>query len=88
MDKAGRGGNVRHSGNQHDAAAMDETTEQKAATLGDDMLIGAPAIAEFLGIKTKAVYYLFRTKRVPIGKLGKNLIASRRKLRRAFDALY
>jgi hypothetical protein len=67
---------------------MDEQTEQKAATLADDMLVGAPAIAAFLGIKPKAVYYLARSKRVPIGKLGKNLIASKRKLRRAFEALY
>jgi hypothetical protein len=66
---------------------MDET-EQKTARLGDDMLVGAPAIAEFLGIKVKAVYYLARNKRVPIGRLGKNLIASKRKLRRAFEALY
>jgi hypothetical protein len=61
--------------------------DKPAEAPADDLLIGAPAIAAFLGVKEKAVYYLARKKRVPIGKLGKNLIASKRKLRRAFDAL-
>jgi hypothetical protein len=50
-------------------------------------LIGAPAIAAELGVEEHAVYYLFRKKRLPIGKLGRNLIASKKKLRRAADAL-
>jgi hypothetical protein len=55
--------------------------------LADDLLVGAPAIAAELGVKEAAVYYIFRMKRLPIGKLGKNLFASRRKLRRAAQAL-
>jgi hypothetical protein len=53
----------------------------------DDLLVGAAAIAAFLGVKEKHVYYAARTKRLPIGKLGKNLVASRRKLTRALAAI-
>jgi hypothetical protein len=55
--------------------------------LADDLLIGAPAIANYLGVKETAVYHLHKKKRLPIGKLGKNLIASRRKLDRAAQDL-
>lgn len=61
--------------------------EAARAKLADDLLIGAPAIADELGTSVAAVYYLHRTHRLPIGKLGKNLIASRTKLRRAANAL-
>jgi hypothetical protein len=55
--------------------------------LGDDILIGCPAIARELGLKPSAVYHLARTKRLPIGRLGRNLVASRKKLARAVLAL-
>lgn len=64
-----------------------DVTEQPQERLADDLLIGATAISEELGVPRHDVYYLFKTKRLPIGKLGKNLIASRRKLRRAAEAL-
>jgi hypothetical protein len=62
--------------------SIEETTKQ-AERLADDLLIGAPAIAAELGVEVAAVYYIFKKKRLPIGKFGKNLIASRSKLRRA-----
>jgi hypothetical protein len=55
--------------------------------LADDLLRGAPAIAEFIGTSEAAVYHLYRKKRLPIGKLGKILIAFRSELRRAAEAL-
>jgi hypothetical protein len=55
--------------------------------LADDLLLGARAIADELGLDEHAVYYLAKMKRLPIGKLGKNLIASRTTLRRAALAL-
>jgi hypothetical protein len=55
--------------------------------LADDLLIGARSIAEELGVELHDVYYIAKMKRLPIGKLGKNLIASRAKLRRAAEAL-
>jgi hypothetical protein len=60
---------------------------QKPERLADDLLVGAAAIAQELGISQDAVYYIHRKKRLPVGKLGKNLIASRSKLRRAANAL-
>jgi hypothetical protein len=60
---------------------------ESAQSLADDLLIGAPKIAKELGVTEAAVYHLHRKKRLPIGKLGKNLIASRSKLRRAALAL-
>lgn len=65
----------------------DDITQQKDPRLADDLLIGAPAIAEELGVEVHAIYHLFKTKRLPIGKLGKNLFASRSKLRRAANLL-
>jgi len=56
-------------------------------SLADDLLIGAEAIAAELGVSEAAVYHLHRKKRLPIGKLGKNLVALRSKLRRAAIAL-
>jgi hypothetical protein len=55
--------------------------------IADDLLVGCSAIARELGLKPSAVYYLARMKRLPIGRLGRNLIASRKKLRRAAEAL-
>jgi hypothetical protein len=64
---------------------MSPTLEQQK--LADDLLLGARAIADELGVDQHAVYYLAKMKRLPIGKLGKNLIASRTTLRRAALAL-
>jgi hypothetical protein len=59
----------------------------KSERLADDLLIGAEAIAHELGVDVHTVYYFHRKKKLPIGKLGKNLIASRTKLRRAIQNL-
>ncbi|HEY1490476.1 MAG TPA: hypothetical protein VGF90_05495 [Verrucomicrobiae bacterium] len=60
--------------------------EDEQAAPRDDLLWGAQAIADFLGIPVDSVYYLIRRKRLPIGKLGpKTIIASRKKLQRALN---
>ena len=65
---------------------------EQSAQLDDDFLKGAEAIAEHLRSKGLSitdgdVYYLAKAQKLPIGKLGKNLFASKgqldRKLRRA-----
>jgi hypothetical protein len=61
--------------------------QKQAERLGDDLLFGARAIAAELGVEVHAVYYIAKTGRLPIGRIGKNLIASRSKLRRAALAL-
>jgi hypothetical protein len=67
----------------------------QASTIAADLLFGAEEIAaelKQLGIIDEAddgdklldkVYYLARSKKLPISKFGKGLIASRAKLRRA-----
>jgi excisionase family DNA binding protein len=62
---------------------MSDIEKEKPAP-GDDLLWGAQAIADYLGVSTDRVYYLIKTKRLPIAKLGrKTVVASRRKLQRA-----
>jgi hypothetical protein len=58
-------------------------TDDKQQELADDLLKGARAIGAFLGVPPSAVYHIAKTKRMPIGKLGKDLFASKAKLRRA-----
>jgi hypothetical protein len=55
--------------------------------LADDLLYGAQEIADFLGVSLHVVYYLAKRDKLPIGKLGKNLIASRRRLKAAAQSL-
>ena len=64
-----------------------ENIDKHKETVSEDMLLGAEEIAGFLGVSTAQVYHYARLKRLPIGKLGWNLIASKRKLQRAFAAL-
>jgi hypothetical protein len=61
-------------------------TESHPERLGDDLLFGAQAIAEFVGVEIHQIHYLYRMKRLPIGRLGKRYVASKRKLRRAAQA--
>ena len=61
--------------------------ERRVNRVAADLLVGASAIADELGVSVRAVYLLRQTKRLPIRKLGKNLIASRHQLRRATKAL-
>jgi hypothetical protein len=67
---------------------MDNQPERSVPErVADDLLIGARAIGVELGVNPDAVYHLTRTKRLPITHLGRNLIASRKKLRRAVATL-
>jgi hypothetical protein len=53
----------------------------------DDLLDGGAEIAAFLGCNTREVYHLHKTQRLPIGRLGRKLIASKRKLARHVDKI-
>ena len=60
------------------------TNEDKPTTPSDDLLWGAQAIADYLGISLDRVYYAIKTRQLPVGKLGrKTIIASKKKLQRA-----
>jgi hypothetical protein len=58
-------------------------TESPVERLGDDLLIGALAIADELRVKPHQVNYIYRTRQLPIGKRGKLYIASKKQLRSA-----
>jgi excisionase family DNA binding protein len=65
---------------------MSDIEKEKQAVPSDDLLWGAQAIADYLGVSTDRVYYLIKTKRLPIAKLGrKTVVASRKKLQRALS---
>jgi hypothetical protein len=67
--------------------SITSTGLSKQAALSDDLLWGAAAIAAELGAPIDRVYYLIRTKKIPVTKLGpKTIIASRKKLQRALSA--
>lgn len=62
-------------------------TNAERRSLSDDLIFGAANIANELGVEAHTVYYWHRKKMLPITKVGKTLVASRRKLQRAFDGL-
>lgn len=66
---------------------METKEAAQADRLADDLLDGGAEIAAFLGTNVREVYHLAKTKRLPIGRLGRKLIASRNQLRRATKAL-
>jgi len=45
--------------------------------IGVDMLYGAAAIAEYLGISHRKLFYLLEHGRLPAGKVGRQSVASR-----------
>jgi hypothetical protein len=62
-------------------------TESQTERVGDDLLWGAIEIADELRVKPHQVNYIYKTKKLPIGKMGKQYIASKSKLRKAALAL-
>ena len=52
-------------------------TDTSNPPAGADLLYGAHAIAEFLGIKERAAYHLIETRRIPFFKIGKTVCARR-----------
>jgi hypothetical protein len=58
----------------------EDQSEKSSERLADDLLRGARRIGNFLGVTEDAVYYLRRSQKWPIAKMGKELIASKRQL--------
>lgn len=54
--------------------------------LSEDLLTGAPAIAEYTGWTLRRVYHLVRMKQLPIKKVGGTLIARKSELNKALSA--
>ena len=59
--------------------------EPPDAPLRDDLLFGAKAIADELGISLRQTYYLLERGHVPARKAGRIWIGSRRRLRVHFS---
>jgi hypothetical protein len=78
---------------QQERRAMSDIETEKQASPSADLLWGAQAVADFLGVSTDRIYYFIRknsnpktpaNEKLPIGKLGrKTVVASRKKLQRA-----
>jgi hypothetical protein len=67
-------------------AEIEKLLLDRDAKAGDDLIWGAQAIADELGIPLHRVYYLIRTRRIPVTRLGaKTLICSRKRLQRALS---
>jgi hypothetical protein len=63
-----------------------EPPSPSQAPPAEDLLWGAAAIAEFLGVSVNTIYYYIREKKLPISKLGKKtVLASKKKLLRALN---
>jgi hypothetical protein len=56
-------------------------------SIGADLIRGAKAIAAFLGVNEKRVYYLSDHKHWPIGRIGSTLVASRAALKEHYERL-
>jgi hypothetical protein len=81
----------RHESADTGSSRSDDSDHQRQPA--DDVLLGATRIAahlaELLGVPTTAadVYYALRANKLPIGKYGALLIASKRRLARHADEL-
>jgi hypothetical protein len=62
---------------------MSQHPDDKPPAINADVLWGAQAIADELGVSLQRVYYLIRERKIPFSKIGnKTIVASRRQLRR------
>jgi predicted DNA-binding transcriptional regulator AlpA len=56
-------------------------------TATPQVLYGAEAIADFLGISRKAVYHLVERERIPVSRIGRTIVARPARLLAALDQL-
>jgi hypothetical protein len=71
---------------------MPQRQRERLDDVADDIIEGAEAIAAFIWgrvtrNRVKRVFYLADRRLIPVGKLGRRLVASKAKLRRHFDNL-
>jgi len=64
-----------------------EATDANPTSLADDLLHGAEQIGEYIGQPARRAYYLCEKGLIPCGKLGLNVIASKRTLAAYFARL-
>jgi hypothetical protein len=66
---------------------VSESHSDISDSLGADLLVGAKAIAAFTGLPARKVYWFAETQKIPTGRLGSVLIASKKALREHFAQL-
>ena len=67
---------------------MNNTSQITAtASIGDDILRGAPKISRYIGENLRRTYYLLENEIIPAGKQGTLWIASKRRLRDHYERL-
>lgn len=54
--------------------------------LKDDLLPGAKAAADFIGVKPRAVYHMVESGQLPCVRMGRKIYFRRSELERAFSA--
>ncbi|MBK8210349.1 MAG: helix-turn-helix domain-containing protein [Rhodospirillales bacterium] len=54
-------------------------------SLADDLLYGAEAIANYLGLSRRQVYNLIENRAIPVSKLGSLYVGRRSTYRQMFD---
>jgi hypothetical protein len=65
---------------------MKKTKQKDDATLADDLLVGAKAIAAYLGLNERQVFHQAANGGLPaVQRMGKLLIASKQRLRRYYQ---
>jgi excisionase family DNA binding protein len=85
-------GNNRFSPNPGKSIRAKSGQTKKRNTMTDtaqtaDLLYGARAIADYLGIKQRAAEHLIETKRIPFFKIGRTVAARRSKVMAALEEL-
>jgi hypothetical protein len=58
--------------------------QQDTERLGNDLLVGADAISQEIGLSPQQIYYQWRNGNLPLKKLGALLVGSKRVLREHF----
>jgi hypothetical protein len=53
--------------------------------LADDLLLGAQAIADEMGIPVRRAFHLLESRHLPADKVGRTWMSTRSRLRRFFD---
>jgi nucleotidyltransferase/DNA polymerase involved in DNA repair len=61
---------------------MSETNTTSDDALADELLWGAAAIGQEIGVGTRKAFHLLETRKIPAQKIGGLWVASRQKLRR------
>lgn len=78
---------MRHMNDETNLDPVAQAARSRSPSLADDLLYGAGAIAEFLGIPSKIASNKLTARLIPAGKEGKVWVASRSNLKEHYRRL-